>query len=1087
MNSIRLIVLVSVCVMVGKICFPQRYFTKSYTIENGLPTRTVSDVCQDSTGTMWFATHNGISSYDGFHFDNHENTDGLPQQPYNNLKFDAHGVLWAIPSWLNGGIAYLKDGVWNSIPPATKRGDIEATSFEATYLDNKPFLCIGSTSGLDFYENGRWSHFDFSKDPVLNCVFSVISREGKFYVLTKAGLKVVERSNSSWGARDIVIPVIKGVISVRFEHPGMQDEKLWVLTNNTLSYFQHGKLNLFAEGFSLKELDIQKNAFVDFDGMGNVFFGNNWSKYYINRSNRIVLPLMIKNGFSSDGASSVFIDREHNVWFTDTRGVDKVGSLQLRNYYEANGLLENEVTAVAELANGNLMFGHNNGLTLFDHHRCRRIPFQAPENSINRVLDVIQDRAGNIWFAASSLGFGKLKADGTLKWINIGAKSVATAIHQDKTGTIWAATNHKLYTIHNDKLIDYEYNGELHSPLRKIFSTRNGDLLGAGLYEFYRIDKNGIEVIPFADGSKSHSFYSYYQCKTGEEYIGTLEGLCILENGKIRKFDKNGVRIDSPVYFIFQDHNQKFWIGSNNGLYKWDGNDQLEVFDIHNGLAGRETNRSAGMTDNQGNVWIGTDMGLSCFSPEPARVNNQVPSVELLFVEDSKGNNHLLNNKCTIAYNDNTLFFHFRGISFVNEDLISYRYKLDGFETKWQFVKQSDLDKIRYTNVPPGEYYLLVQAKNDAGAWSPLAKSEEITLSMPYYQAWWFNMLLILMIGALIFGLIKIILQARYNQRLEKEISERKRSEEKTLQALQALHASELKYRELIEAAVDGILLGSKEGVIIGANSYMEVLTGRSTDNLIGISINSLFDSGHLDEVPLRYDLLELGEMVQSRRRVLRPDGTFVPVEMHTKMMPDGTYQSIYHDITQRIQAEKELKESRELYKLITDKMTDVVWLMDLNRKSIFVSKSIEQFTGFTVEEYLNQTVKDRFTPDSAATVELLFKTELPRLSAMPESLPGYSNTQCLEYVCKDGGIKWGELLMTPYMGPDGSWLGIHGVTRDITDRKRAEGALKEKASELERFNNLMVGREIKMVELKKEVNEMLEKEGKPSKYKVHD
>jgi PAS domain S-box-containing protein len=296
-----------------------------------------------------------------------------------------------------------------------------------------------------------------------------------------------------------------------------------------------------------------------------------------------------------------------------------------------------------------------------------------------------------------------------------------------------------------------------------------------------------------------------------------------------------------------------------------------------------------------------------------------------------------------------------------------------------------------------------------------------------------------------------------------------------------------LKYRELIEFAVDGILMIAKDGIITTANTYMQTLTGRTEENLIGTNVDQLFHPDHLKEVPFRFDLVERGDMVVSRRDLLRPDGTLVPVEMHTKMMPDGSYQSIYHDITNRKQAEQKLTESRALYKLITDKMTDVVWLMDLNKKSIFVSKSIEQFTGFTVDEYLQQSLDERFTPDSAAMGKALFERELKRLYADPEILRGFSYTLQMEYKCKDGSTKWGELLISGYFGENKEWLGIHGVTRDITGRRQTEDALKEKANELERFNSLMIGRELKMIELKKEINALLVQANKDEKYKVHE
>lgn len=137
------------------------------------------------------------------------------------------------------------------------------------------------------------------------------------------------------------------------------------------------------------------------------------------------------------------------------------------------------------------------------------------------------------------------------------------------------------------------------------------------------------------------------------------------------------------------------------------------------------------------------------------------------------------------------------------------------------------------------------------------------------------------------------------------DISERKKAEIR-------LQKSERQYRDLIELAVDGILLGSPEGIIISANTCMQTLTGRTPENLIGINVKELFSDNSVSNVPLRYDLLLKGETVFSEREIIRPDGTTIPIEMHTKMMPDGTYQSIYRDISERIQAEKELREAKE-------------------------------------------------------------------------------------------------------------------------------------------------------------------------------
>lgn len=138
-----------------------------------------------------------------------------------------------------------------------------------------------------------------------------------------------------------------------------------------------------------------------------------------------------------------------------------------------------------------------------------------------------------------------------------------------------------------------------------------------------------------------------------------------------------------------------------------------------------------------------------------------------------------------------------------------------------------------------------------------------------------------------------------------RDISERHKMEEQ-------LRQSEKKYRELINFAVGGILIGTPNGDIIEANDYICKLFGKAKNQIIGKNINDgFFTSKSLQNTPLNYEKLKLGEVLINQRDIVRNDGRIIPVEMHTKMMPDKTYQSIYHDISERKTAEKLLLEAK--------------------------------------------------------------------------------------------------------------------------------------------------------------------------------
>lgn len=141
-----------------------------------------------------------------------------------------------------------------------------------------------------------------------------------------------------------------------------------------------------------------------------------------------------------------------------------------------------------------------------------------------------------------------------------------------------------------------------------------------------------------------------------------------------------------------------------------------------------------------------------------------------------------------------------------------------------------------------------------------------------------------------------------------RDISNRKKFENELLR-------SEEKYRTTIELAADTILIGDKNGDIIGANLKATELTGYSIDELIGRNISALFVENALVNKPLRYDLLEAGKVLINERLICKKDGSEVCVEMNSKKMPHNTYISMIRDITQRINTEKCLRENELLLK----------------------------------------------------------------------------------------------------------------------------------------------------------------------------
>jgi PAS domain S-box-containing protein len=257
-----------------------------------------------------------------------------------------------------------------------------------------------------------------------------------------------------------------------------------------------------------------------------------------------------------------------------------------------------------------------------------------------------------------------------------------------------------------------------------------------------------------------------------------------------------------------------------------------------------------------------------------------------------------------------------------------------------------------------------------------------------------------------------------------RDITDRKKAEAD-------LQASEMRYRELIELSVGGILLGSSEGIIIGANSRSLEITGRSKEELIGKHISTIFKADSLRNTPLRFDLLQQGKTVVSIRDILRPDRSIVTIEMHTKRMPDGTYQSMYHDITRRRLAEEALQESEARLRVIFDTSQAGILQVEPNGTISFANKRMAEMFGMTLEELIGTSYLSHLHESEKAAgddhMRRLIKGEIPSVSTERH------------YIRKNGTDFWGYLSGKPLEATDGSLIGLVGIIADITERKQAE------------------------------------------------
>ncbi len=279
------------------------------------------------------------------------------------------------------------------------------------------------------------------------------------------------------------------------------------------------------------------------------------------------------------------------------------------------------------------------------------------------------------------------------------------------------------------------------------------------------------------------------------------------------------------------------------------------------------------------------------------------------------------------------------------------------------------------------------------------------------------------------------------------------------------LERAKNQFEKIFENSNIGINLIDENGYITKVNNELTQILGYSKQELVGLHVNDITieEDKHISSNFFKEAKEGKTERAVFEKRFLHKNKHIVHAQISSIYIQDNAEDNFYishlKDITQQKKAEEQLKASEQKYRLITENASDVIWILNITQnKYTYISPSVFQLRGFTVDEAMQQDINQSLTPESAKIVLEDIPLRVKQFMENPNQNMIFQHE--LQQPCKNGDIIWIE-TSTRYRYNSAEEIEVVGISRNINERKNHENLLKHRIryeAGIARFSNILLG-----------------------------
>ncbi|GAA4306975.1 hybrid sensor histidine kinase/response regulator transcription factor [Mucilaginibacter gynuensis] len=777
----------------------QSYYFSHYQVENGLSNNAVICVLQDRMGFMWFGTKDGLNRFDGYTYKVFRNDPANKRSLGSNFIFsvfeDHYGVIWVGTerglyyynretedfTFLNNSLIkptrsimmdnghnlwFVSGGLFKYTPKTKKL--VSYTSFWSTSVctSSDGTIWASTPDGMLQKYNPRsnsfspYSMFSHSK-PTSNKAIEKIYDGGNGHILVATstqGVKDFDTHSNTY--TDILTQddAFDEIYARDFVY--RSPNELWIASESGIYIYdktQNKITNLrkqYNDPYSLSDNAVYSLCKDKEGGIwAGTYFGgaNYYPKQYTNFEK--YFPKTGQNSLSGNAVREICKDSNNNLWIgTEDAGLNKLNLTTGKfSSFKPNGAKTGISTTNIHglLINGDqLLIGtFEHGLDVMDLRTEKVVKhFSAGpgKNDLksNFIYTMLKTREGDIIIGTSWGLFRYNVSDNNFTHISAMPRtSFYTSIMEDSKGNIWVGT----------------FRDGVHC-----FSIEGKDKFVVKKHDF-KIDMSVSRITGLIEDSEQNI------------WIGTESGL-YKYTPSTKKTVEYSVRTGLPnelIYSMLEDAQKRLWISSSKGLMCIDiKTNKLIRYTRSNGLLNDQFNYNSAFEDSNGTMYFGSVKGMISFNPATFKPVSFTPPIYITGFQvhnkelavNRNGSplkrSVLLSREITLNDNQSSFSIDFSSLSYTSPATTEYKYKLDGLDRDWTFIKTNR--RAYFTELAPGKYHFKVRAANSNNIWQDAEAQLYIEVLPPFWKSTWAYLTYSIIFSFSLYWLITI-----YHDRLE--------------------------------------------------------------------------------------------------------------------------------------------------------------------------------------------------------------------------------------------------------------------------------------------------------------------------------